>query len=174
MTSGSGTSTKKCALGDANKGCAKVFRLQEAKCRRNRRRTRSGMYERSRGHPRRHIEDPIIKGGYWRVESREVADGMPSFAVVRKRDVATLDELTNGTVRTIQRLVNDRLKWKGKGSYKHLNGNGTRGGRVEVAWQRTVCIREELRGREYQDGEGRQALLHASLGTRRTSVGATT
>lgn len=54
-----------------------------------------------------------------------------SNTISPEKDEATLEKMTNGTIRTIQKLINDKLKWKA--SYKQLMTSGeTIGGRVEV------------------------------------------
>ena len=78
---------------------------------------------------------------------------------MKKRDEATLDKLTDGTVRTIQKLINDKLTWKG--SYKHLKGGDTKGGRVEV-----ICNEPEVFERIFEGAvikKGKDGKLSCSL-----------
>lgn len=106
------------------------------------------------------IKDPAIRAALEniiKVPTKETA-GTSSIAA-QKKDGAMLDKLTHGTVRTIQKLINDRLKWKN--SYKYLKGGDTKGGRVEV-----VCNEPEVFERIFEGAtikKGKDGKLSCSL-----------
>ena len=76
------------------------------------------------------IQDPSIKSALENIIKNK---GKVTSTVVSapKKDAATLEKLTNSTIRTVQKLINEKLKWKA--SYKRMDG--TKGGRVEVVCQ---------------------------------------
>mmetsp|Transcript_31230 Transcript_31230/g.56671 ORF Transcript_31230/g.56671 Transcript_31230/m.56671 type:complete len:206 (+) Transcript_31230:38-655(+) len=85
------------------------------------------------------IKDPVIKAALESIikSPTAVAASTISNAAPKKKDEATLQKLTDKTTRTIQKLINDKLKWKN--SYRNLKGGDTKGGRVEV-----VCSDPEV------------------------------
>ena len=85
------------------------------------------------------IKDPVIKAALENIikSPTEVAASTISNTTPKKKDEATLQKLTDKTTRTIQKLINDKLKWKN--SYRNRKGGDTKGGRVEV-----VCSDPEV------------------------------
>ncbi|KAL7533821.1 hypothetical protein ACHAXR_009719 [Thalassiosira sp. AJA248-18] len=84
------------------------------------------------------VKDPAIKAALENIiKNPTKPTGGNNAAPAPKKDEATLQKMTNGTVRTIQQLINEKLKWKS--SYKQLMGGDTKGGRVEV-----VCTDPEV------------------------------
>eukprot|EP00571_Detonula_confervacea_P017650 CAMPEP_0172312780 /NCGR_PEP_ID=MMETSP1058-20130122/18559_1 /TAXON_ID=83371 /ORGANISM="Detonula confervacea, Strain CCMP 353" /LENGTH=199 /DNA_ID=CAMNT_0013026325 /DNA_START=25 /DNA_END=624 /DNA_ORIENTATION=+ len=104
------------------------------------------------------IKDPVIKKALENI----IEDPTKAAAVVSpKKDEATLEKMTETTIRTIQRLMNDKLKWKS--SYSQLKGGGTKGGRLEV-----VCSEPEVFERIFKGAtikKGKDGKLSCSMKT---------
>jgi hypothetical protein len=111
------------------------------------------------------IHDPDIKTALESIiqQPKSVAGMTKTVSPERsKKDEASLKKMTNTTIRNIQNLINDKLKWKD--SYKRLTRNfEKKGGRIEV-----VCSEPEVFKRIFEGAaikEGKDGKLSCSLQT---------
>mmetsp|Transcript_24862 Transcript_24862/g.59895 ORF Transcript_24862/g.59895 Transcript_24862/m.59895 type:complete len:206 (-) Transcript_24862:170-787(-) len=68
----------------------------------------------------------------------------PTVAAPKKKDDATIEKLANKTVKSIQGLINGKLKWSN--TFRNLKDGNKKGGRVEV-----VCTDPEVFERIFKD-----------------------
>ncbi|KAL7548677.1 hypothetical protein ACHAWF_013070 [Thalassiosira exigua] len=97
------------------------------------------------------IKDPVVKSALERIIKNPTNAVGATNAVATKKDEATLEKLTNVTVRTIQNLVNEKLKWKS--SFQRLKGGGKQGARVEVACTEPEVFERIFKGAEIKRGK---------------------
>ena len=102
------------------------------------------------------IKDPTIKAAL-----ENIIKDPTGASNAPKKDEATIQSLTDMTVRTMQGLINEKLKWKS--SYKYLKGGDTKGGRIEVA-----CNEPEVFERIFKDAtikKGKDGKLSCNIKT---------
>lgn len=81
------------------------------------------------------VQDASIKSTLASIIENQGAVPAPAVAApAKKLDEAATERLAETTVKTVQKLINEKLKWKG--SFKQMSKTGDKkGGRVEVVCQ---------------------------------------